>query len=434
MKFVVIIVSIFINTLSAQTSTKVSNSAGFSCSDANVRVTELAIDVKRNSKIVDMSNDIDQIKKIISDCKLNIANLGWRPDTFENWRRTGYEAELSFTQKFIEHNSQYIEVNSALENYKIYAQKLGLNSQDVNAYVSKYKKQGATSAISEKNKCHPKIDLRNNVLGPTRDQDSIGWCGGFAAADLLTYKLGKKISAADLAMNYRDGWSDNLLRWTGRGEHDFEGVWADRAIEATKKKGGACLERNLKSEDNGHSTLLSTLIEIDNSKKKSAHLSSRFCYKAVNSMFPNIPVAEYIEISEKATKANFVKMLSDKACKPRIPLNDIEIKTESAKYETDRKPLFDKINEQLEKSNIVAAAYNPEILYSIFSDKESKLHESVVVGRRYNLATDQCEYLIRNSWGRGCDVYDSVLKCEEGNIWVPKSVLAKGISNVSYIK
>ena len=108
------------------------------------------------------------------------------------------------------------------------------------------------------------------------------------------------------------------------------------------------------------------------------------------------------------------------------------MKSHSGRIKSGRRALFDQIDGQLSKNNIVSIGYDVGLLYDI--DREDKIlpHESVVVGRRFN-SNHECEYLIRNSWGRGC-AYDLRLTCDEGNVWVPKSVLVKGLIRVSYIE
>jgi hypothetical protein len=47
----------------------------------------------------------------------------------------------------------------------------------------------------------------------------MGWCFAFAAADLASFKLGKAVSAADMAMSYHyDGYMAGLFRRLGSAE------------------------------------------------------------------------------------------------------------------------------------------------------------------------------------------------------------------------
>jgi hypothetical protein len=59
-------------------------------------------------------------------------------------------------------------------------------------------------------------------------------------------------------------------------------------------------------------------------------------------------------------------------------------------------------------------------------------HASTVIGRRLNPKTNQCEYLIKNSWGNECPK-KSKIECIDGNLWVEKDVLKNSLSAVSFI-
>lgn len=290
----------------------------------------------------------------------------------------------------------------------------------------------SSSLIENPNKCQKKIDLRNDSLGSVRDQDSIGWCYAFAASDLLSYKLKKKISAADLAINFNDTWLNNLFKKMGNGEQDFAGGQEDEAIKATSKKGGACLEENFKSDDNGYAQLKTTLETIDHLQIIPETGLSSTCSNATHALFPHVKTSDYLNIMKHTSRNELVRMLSAKACAPRIPLDNLKPKLHRAYLEKGRYELFNKIDQQLSNNNIVSIGYNAKALFDINTNKKGA-HASVVVGRRFNARNGECEYLIRNSWGRGCSAYDRRLSCEEGNIWVPKSVLVKGIIDVTYL-
>lgn len=336
----------------------------------------------------------------------------------------------------LEHDANFRDVSPELERYRKYASKFKVSDQEINSYYSKYHTQGLASAIAEEKKCQPAVDLRNDVLGEVRDQGGIGWCYAFVSADLLTYKLGKKISAADIAMNYNDRWDKNILKMFGLGEQDFDGATKKgirTAIAKTEDKGGACLEANVRSEDNGNSTLMSNLVEIDNIKRKFGTLQCRTCLNVVQRMFPTIREEEFMEIAKNASRATLMSMLSDKVCHPRLSLKEVEVEYTSPSFFGDTTNVFDQIDRQLNSKNILALSYNENLLFNRSAQKFYP-HASTIVGRRFNKKNGECEYLVRNSKGQSCGSYDSYYDCEAGNVWVPKSVLSKGVINVSFIK
>ena len=62
--------------------------------------------------------------------------------------------------------------------------------------------------------------------------------------------------------------------------------------------------------------------------------------------------------------------------------------------------------------------------HSITICTDSGGHVSSIVGRRAR--GSQCQYLVRNSWGRSCNKgYDTANPCEEGKIWVDSADLIR---------
>jgi hypothetical protein len=63
---------------------------------------------------------------------------------------------------------------------------------------------------------------------------------------------------------------------------------------------------------------------------------------------------------------------------------------------------------------------------------DTGLHSSIIIGRR--VRGSQCQYLVRNSWGRACKRYDTANQCEEGKIWVESADLIRNIIYTFSIK
>ena len=100
------------------------------------------------------------------------------------------------------------------------------------------------SDVQEKRKasCSDVVNLNPPLeRDKPRNQDTIGWCYAYAAADLLGHALGKNVSAVSLAASLND---KPLFRILGI----KEGGFIDAAISETMKK-GFCLEKDLPSED-----------------------------------------------------------------------------------------------------------------------------------------------------------------------------------------
>jgi C1A family cysteine protease len=404
------------------------------CDSARSDISIYSANLIAELNLKDVSSYINETEKLVKDCRIDIAQFGWGKGIFDFWRKTNSEFLYTDAKELIEHYSKYRKISKKeFENYQLRASQFGLDLKSINSFIETNSNKGNASLLKEKISCATKIDLRNETLGQVRDQDTIGWCYAFAAADLLTYKLKTKISAADLAINYNHIWYNSILNKLGNGEQDSLGGWSDDAINATIKKGGACLEKNLRSEDNGFASLKKTLVEIDSIKNNAKTTPVISCAVAPRAMFPTLATNDYLNIIENSSKMEFMSLLSDKSCSPRISLKNIKIKKISAYLEKGRDELCNEIDKQLDSKNIVSISYNSESLYDIETKKNSN-HASVIVGKKFNSTSGECEYLIRNSWGRGCNAYDGRLNCEEGNIWMPKSVLVKGLQDVTYLE
>ena len=151
-------------------------------------------------------------------------------------------------------------------------------------------------------------------------------------------------------------------------------------------------------------------------------------------LFPSIKDSEFISLAEITSRSALMATLSDRSCKPRLNISGIEVVHRTPSMFGKADELFEDINKHLENKNILKSGYGACLLYIRNHNGSGCGHASTVVGRRFNKKSSECEYLIRNSWGRGCSSYDSSLDCDQGNVWVPKSVLVKGLRKVSYIK
>ena len=86
-------------------------------------------------------------------------------------------------------------------------------------------------------------------------------------------------------------------------------------------------------------------------------------------------------------------------------------------------------------SNLLQNGKPLEITYDVkHYTHSSGLHSSVLTGRRwYN---GKCQFKIRNSWGKSCASYNSLVNCEKetGSFWVNDEQFVKGTRATSYIE
>ena len=70
--------------------------------------------------------------------------------------------------------------------------------------------------------------------------------------------------------------------------------------------------------------------------------------------------------------------------------------------------------------------------YSMLSTTGNGSHVATIIGREFNSKTRQCEYIVRDSYGKGCrDNYK--FKCVDGNISVPEDVLVNHATNLVWL-
>lgn len=279
------------------------------------------------------------------------------------------------------------------------------------------------------------VDLRNDVLGKAREQGDISWCFVHAAADVITYKIGKRVSATELGTTYfKNRESDTLDRLKEAGFQ--ESGWVATALKEALKN-GICLEEDMPSENFVMSYKLNKRVYGTLPSISAAIDFFVLLQKKPNNMtylsLPHISKDELLEHLDKYPVKDAWEKIVDKSCEGRkIQLEGLKVKSPLwTRISTKRSLKI--IDDELDKENVLGVTYYSSFLKDIKA-KKSALHSSVVVGRRWNTESRSCDYLIRNSWGVDCSRYDTSLKCEKGHIWVPKDLLKKHVYYVDYLE
>jgi hypothetical protein len=308
---------------------------------------------------------------------------------------------------------------------------LGLANPEIENRLLSQGEQSRLATERERQNCTP-IDLRGPRLGPPRDQDSIGWCYAFSAADLLSYRLGERVSAADLAVQYNQqdfrSRSLSFMRSLTGSTLPPEGGWPSSAIQAAIRRGGACRERDFRSDDNGYNNLMDTMRILQRVHSGDPER----CLTAARGTFPRIPTESISEVLNTSS-SNLVNELAERACRPRLNLEGIQVGNMNFPLSRSES-MIEKIDQILGQNQPIEASYTTGCIEAADCDGRGGLHSSLVVGRRFNASTGACEYLIRNSWGRSCRSQGRGMDCEQGNVWVPKHQLHRGLYGVTYLE
>lgn len=288
-----------------------------------------------------------------------------------------------------------------------------------------------TSVIAQAEvKCH-NTDLRSNpVLGSIRNQGPLGWCFAYAAADLYSVALNRRLSPFDIATNYyrdhRDykGKLTRLTQWGG-GRQDFVyqsvqrwGICPDNVISAYLPEAPHALK---KIEEIGHA--LMGLTGNERRDRATALLYPK--YSQLYYVFPQTPAPRLRDalVSMDPHDEPLIA-LSDEICRDRRVDVPQSLKREALGRPSPEQTL-EFLNRNLHFGRPVAIAYDTKSLKDPFADRKalSVGHISTIVASRKS--GDQCEYLLRNTWGPfNAKLHSPLLsKWRDGEyLWIPQQM------------
>lgn len=286
----------------------------------------------------------------------------------------------------------------------------------------------------------PTVNLQN-----VRDQDSIGWCYAYLAADLLSFKLGKKISAVSLFSSSTNEEIKNDL-----GDENSGGN-IKKSIEGfLKRKNGLCLEEDLPSSDfkfcldKNYQGFLKRLLSVVEKGQFDIEMSRGQCFsQQMRAAFPGISQNNISRYIAQSGTEKLVEYIYDQMCS-QVSFQGIKIEPKIEPLARHGGPdgLLNIINRQIANNDIVGIAYD----YSkINPNRPNTLHGSIIVGRGTNPKTGKCEYLVRNSWGKTCEMPESAdITChknctgnscrQSGHFWISETLLKKSLLEVSTLQ
>lgn len=292
------------------------------------------------------------------------------------------------------------------------------------------------------------VDLRAQV-GPIRNQGNIGWCFANAGADLMGYEFskelgGKQVSAIHVAMSfnttlYRNAFDEGgsafgalhtyLLTEDRVCLQTVEDELMNRGLQIPIKSKLEAISQLKKSYD----------LQTQNPKAWDQFYQQWSNLKKHNSLIFSMGDTKLMNLLETSSEHQLPMRIADTLCaKQSVP---VKVKSRIEMLSpwmplTNQNDLVDKIDQQLTRKNILGLAYYASFMTTpdgaIYSDSK---HMSVLVGRKWNQESRQCEYLIRNSWGESCNSYTNPIlkgKCEKGNVWMPEDALKKIMFGITY--
>lgn len=306
----------------------------------------------------------------------------------------------------------------------------------------KEKRAASLRAQNPQNSCTDVINQNEAVnLDNVRNQDGLGWCYAYAAADLLSFRLKKKISAISL---YDSGQSiEKDIFSDGKGG-DIGGSIEDYL----RKKNSLCLEEDLPSSDfqfctyRNYANFLQALYQ---SIEENSLADNQCLNQNLNAAFPGVDFSVVNTFSAKYGSRNLAEYLYDLQCKKRsfvgYKVNPVSLTTPRFKPDD----LLKKVDGLLDTGEIVGYACQYGTLSETTDDSKKGGHAMLIVGRRQNPETGDCEYLLRNSWGKDCtdaegEGFTCDKKCDEnndcrysGHLWVNSRRMKNAMEGITYL-
>lgn len=399
------------------------------CRNANSELININSTIAKSVRDKDVSPQILAAQKLIKEC-INLGTKGTNGDFYNRMLAATRQAEVYRRLDQIELYAQYGDVQGLVTELKNYIKSTGTAPLPNASILDNFINVGRKAMAQEKTTCGA-VDLRP-AMGAPRSQDSMGWCYAFTVADLVSYKLNQRVSAADIALSYNRDMLSDALRFFGTTEDQFSGGYTTGAFKNSKEV-GYCLEKDLPSEDNSGADLKTRLTEVDKIGRLAVQgeVNCDQFYKTARGTFPNVKFDDMRAILSQSSRDDYFKKLVDKTCKNRISGQKLDIQY---MINLNDSSFGKKIDSLLSAKKPVEFSYDSTILEDARANTGRADHSSIVVGRRFNQKSGQCEYLIRNSWGKSCGFYDSNYSCEGGNVWIPKAKVLKGTRDATYLK
>lgn len=404
-----------------------------SCDNAKEELRQLNIKiVSSKSPDQDKSPLIREAQTLVERCKIDLRQLGILDDFYAQTLEQNRRDEIKRQEFVLDLYSTSGKVDARLTTYKKYiAEGKDLTPARTAKFIKRVQQQAATSYVEESKTCS-NIDLREKT-GRVFNQGVDGWCYAFTVANMVSTRIGQEVSAAGVAFSYGDNELYDMYRTAGLTQDQITNIGFTTFAFRAAKHQGFCLEKDLPSEGfKGIYTNvpLATLDRLGKKALRNEISREEFITKS-RTLFPNLTKEQFIEIMKKTNRGNYFNTLVNKNCNNRIRTDDLEM-TFFSKF--NAKKFGARIDGLLTKKNPVEIGYNADFFARAYSPTGTAYHSSLLVGRRMNTKTGQCEYLLKNTYGKEWRPESPEFDAEGGYAWVPKSRTIEATRNASYVK
>ena len=325
---------------------------------------------------------------------------------------------------------------------------------------------------------------------PVRDQGLMGICYAQTAATMADAWLDTHLtqehktlhpfepsSALELAINsYRYNTPKTVFQPSrNNGMYPFEGGTVTEVFRYIQEK-GTCSEEKIPEKnllqkrrgdflsnlENIYKNLRATIKDdfytgkrdLSNNERKEAlknYQETLYCLHQseikIGPVFKEMD--KIIDVVRSDDFINFSGKIFGLICKDREMLPPFQLRDELVMFKETSRRIFQKAwGSEVKDKQPIGIAFCSKVLNNgsyqgrkdetlIHSDdlkNDCGKHAAVLIGRQYNSQTKSCEYLVQNSWGTNCDMYDTNLKCEHGKVWINQAQLDDNLYRMSYLE
>lgn len=320
------------------------------------------------------------------------------------------------------------------------------------AWASDYKMTEQECSPTDIRDHHP--ELRAHFSEP-QDQDSLGWCYGYSAADLLSAEAGTPVSAVHVSLIFNKKVAESPAWSLAYGVRDLfkkpkfesvhEGGWVGSALKAVMKNKTVCSDKNLPYYTQYGSdihAIISVAEYLRKLNKNKEITDTQSCTLLGNTL----TFTSFNNLSEERNKIiaslmrDELNIAMEKLVKENCKNNNVTLQNKkitkllppmmgnNEDYENELRSYKQRVNEILSKGKPLSMSYNVKYVTT-----KKELHASTVVARRWQ--NGRCEFKIRNSWGRSCEIYKSDIECnkDEGSYWVNDELFFTMANDLTFI-
>lgn len=308
------------------------------------------------------------------------------------------------------------------------------------------------NAIEEQS-CTPSV-VDTSHFPESVDQQDLNWCHAFAFASLMSFYAKQKISPYAIAMEaYAPLYAKATSRppfadWAYDPAGDFAVIMLSHQA--------LCLESNFSKPEGGWPQLSEAIYKLNDDVRV---MKNQFCTKSFWNFTSGIDL-KTVESLQPFTGIDLTQIVLSNRCKQNVQtpqgfMKGIFSMGSSECPDPDQKSickiipntelatpstLKQKIDQEISSKQPIIISYNGKFLLNEKYSKDAPVqrggHYSLLVGRRFNRQTGQCEYRLKNSWSETCAGYKEKYQetCENGMAWIPAKDLLPDIEGVQWFE